>query len=98
MKFSIKNFFSKFDQIDSFLMENFIFWAVYDVNYIESFYNWVRLEPYNLEKVFFTWKLWWKSSHCIKYAKIRIFTGPYSPVLGQNLRLCPYTGGYRSVS
>ena len=32
--------------------------------------------------------------HCIKYAEIRDFTDPYSPVQGKNLRFCPYKGEY----
>ena len=35
--------------------------------------------------------------HCIKYARIRIFTDSYIPVKGLNFRFCPYTGEYRSV-
>ena len=35
--------------------------------------------------------------HCIKYARIQVFTDPYSPVLGQNLRFFSYTGKYGSV-
>ena len=36
--------------------------------------------------------------HCIKYARIRVFTDPQSPVQGQNLRFCPYTYGRIRVS
>ena len=36
--------------------------------------------------------------HCIKYARIRVFTNPQSPVQGQNLRFCPYTYGRIRVS
>ena len=32
-----------------------------------------------------------------KYARIRVFTDPYAPVQGQNLRFYPYTGEYGSV-
>ena len=37
--------------------------------------------------------------HCIKYARIRVFTEPYSPVKGQNRqnrRFWPYVGEYGS--
>ena len=35
--------------------------------------------------------------HCIKYARIRIFTDPYSLVYGQKGRFCPYTAEYGPV-
>ena len=35
--------------------------------------------------------------HCIKHARIRVFTDPYSPVQGQNCRFCLYTREYESV-
>ena len=35
--------------------------------------------------------------HYIKYARIQVFTDPYSPVQGQNRRFCPCTGDYGSV-
>ena len=38
-----------------------------------------------------------QESRCVKYAKILVFTDPYSTVSGQNLQLFPYTGEYRSV-
>ena len=37
------------------------------------------------------------SKHYIKYARIQVFTDPYSPVEGQNRRFSPYTGEYGSV-
>ena len=37
------------------------------------------------------------ATHCIKYARIRAFSDLYSPIWRQNLRLCPYTGEYRSL-
>ena len=47
---------------------------------------------------------WWLRLHknpkqlrCMKYARTRVFTDPYSPVQGQNLRFCPYTREYGSV-
>ena len=33
-------------------------------------------------------------SHCVKYARIRVFSDPYFPVLRQNRRFCLYTGKY----
>ena len=36
-------------------------------------------------------KVRFKPRHCIKYARIRVFTDPYSPVYGQNLQFCLYT-------
>ena len=33
--------------------------------------------------------------HCIKYARMRVFTDAYSPVYGQNRRFCPYKREYR---
>ena len=36
--------------------------------------------------------------HYIKYARIRVFTDPYSPVSGQNRRFCPYTSENGSVN
>ena len=35
-------------------------------------------------------KVRFKPRRCIKYARIRVFTDPYSPVYGQNRRFCPY--------
>ena len=35
--------------------------------------------------------------YCKKYARIRVFTNPYSPVYGQNLWFYPYTGEYGLV-
>ena len=35
--------------------------------------------------------------HCMKYARIRVFTDPYSPVYRPNPAFCPYTGEYGSV-
>ena len=35
--------------------------------------------------------------HVIKYAKIRVFTDPYSPVKAQNLRFCLSTEEYNPV-
>ena len=32
-----------------------------------------------------------QTRHCVKYARIRVFFDPYSPVRGQNGRLCPIT-------
>ena len=45
----------------------------------------------------FTAKQIHKREHCIKYAKIRVFTDPFSPAEGQNLRFCPYRGEYGSA-
>ena len=39
----------------------------------------------------------WYGKHCIKYARIRLFTELYSPVQEQNYRFCPYTGEYGLV-
>ena len=36
-------------------------------------------------------------THCIKYARVRVFTDAYSSVKGQNLRFGPYTKEYRSL-
>ena len=74
MKFSIKDFFSKCDQIcrklriwshllKKFWMENFIFCAVLLM----------RLLSYSFIE------------HCIKDARIRVFTDPYSPVFSHIL-------------
>ena len=38
-----------------------------------------------------------QESRCVKYAKILVFTDPYSTASGQNLRLFPYKGEYGSV-
>ena len=35
--------------------------------------------------------------HCIKYARMWIFTDTDSPVQGQYLRFCPYAGEYGEV-
>ena len=34
--------------------------------------------------------------YCVKYARIRVFSDPFFPVYGQNLRICPYMGNYVS--
>ena len=32
------------------------------------------------------------TNHCVKYARIRVFSDPHFPVLGLILRFSPYTG------
>ena len=36
-------------------------------------------------------------NHCMKYARIRVFSDLYSPVYRHNLRFCPYLGEYGSL-